>query len=810
MNVELEQLRRLMEEQLRVTRTLKRRVAELEGARRAPLAVVGLGLRLPGGITTPEQYWTFLNSDATAHGPIPHDRPGLRAVYDPTPGKPGKSYVDHAGFLRDIAEFDSSFFGISNREAEALDPQQRLLLETSWEAMERAGIAVRRADRLNVGVFVGIMGAEYSQRFVRGADKSGVDAYYGTSGGLCFAAGRISYALGLSGPALSVDTACSSSLVALHLAAQALRNEECRYAIVAGANLLLSADLMVSLCQSMALAPDGRTKAFSADADGYGRGEGVGALVLMTLDQALREDRPVLAVLRGTAVNSDGASSGLTVPSGPAQQQVIQAALQEAGVPPEDVGYVEAHGTGTRLGDPLEVGALQAVFGQAAAARGVPLAVGSVKSRIGHLEAAAGIASLAKVVLMLRSGQIPAARTAADGPLNPLIPWADSHLVVPQQSTPWPAALPRRVAGVSAFGLSGTNAHAVLEAFEPELLPALLPHRAPAVARAPLPAVPQLLTLSAKTPSALEQLVSSVAARLPGLDAGELSAVCHTMRCGRVAFGYRVAVTGQSGADLARRLGTAPIEDTTPAFARLTLRCGAPAPTTAAAVDHLASCYPQLAGGDQHNDPAPQRLARMLTRFGLTVSTRDDPALSAGTVHLDWAGQTYPLVTADPDQTPGLLLAALAGLFRAGADLRFDVLRRPGDRIVTDLPCYPFQRRRYWIEEPADMALAAPDAEAGAPATGDCDLTESSVAESLMLELKAALRADDDLDPRQSFLEVGGDSFTAMLFIKGVEQRYQTTVPLEVVDMEAPLSVLLDSLAADIVGSSLTVARVGS
>ncbi|UWZ59661.1 beta-ketoacyl synthase [Dactylosporangium aurantiacum] len=805
--MELEQLRHLMEEQLRLSRTLKTRVAELEGARRAPLAVVGLGLRLPGGLSTPEAYWDFLNSDHTAIGPIPADRPGLRAAYDPA-GGPGKSYVDQAGFLTGIADFDAGFFGISNREAEALDPQQRLLLETAWEAMERAGIAVRRADRLDTGVFVGIMGAEYSQRLAPATDKSGIDPYFGTSGGLCFAAGRISYALGLAGPALSVDTACSSSLVALHLAAQALRREECRYAIVGGANLVLSADLMVSLCQSGALAPDGRTKAFRADADGYGRGEGAGVLVLMTLERALREERTVLAVVRGTAVNSDGASSGLTVPSGPAQQQVIQAALQEGGVRPDEVGYVEAHGTGTRLGDPLETGALQAVFGAAAGARGVPLAIGSVKSRIGHLEAASGIASLVKLVLMLRAGRIPAARSVADGPLNPLIPWADNHLTVPDRGTPWPAALPHRIAGVSAFGLSGTNAHAVLEAFDPQRVAALLPHRAApaAPANAAVPA-PHLVTVSAKDPSAVRQLALTLASRLAGLGAAELSSASHTLRTGRAAFPYRLAVLGDTGAELARHLRAAPITDASAAFPQVRLHWGPDAPGTSAAADRLAAAFPLLGAGDQRTDPTPDRLARMLTLLGVAVRTGADPGLPAGVARLCWDDQAHPLLDGDPEQAPRLLLAALSALFQAGGDPRFDALRRPGDRIVADLPVYPFQRRRFWVDEPDLTPTTVAAGPSGAVAGVDGGLSHDEVTDSLMAELREVLHAEEELDPRQSFLEIGGDSFTAMLFVKGVEQRFNTTVPLELMDMDAPLASLLGCLATDIVGAGRLVAR---
>ncbi len=416
--MELDDVRALMQEQLKLSRDLKARVRELEGARHAPLAVVGTALRLPGGLRTPQEYWDFLLGDQEALTAIPQDRPGLRAVYDARQDHPGTSYVDRGGFLSGIAEFDPNFFGISRREADALDPQQRLLLETAWEAMERAGIAIRRQERLDAGVFVGIMTADYTDRLAGQDDKSGIDPYYGTGGGHSMAAGRVSYAMGLSGPAISVDTACSSALVALHTAAQSLRRDECRYALVGGANIFFSPDLMVSLCQSKALAPDGRSKAFLDSADGYGRGEGVGMVVLMRLADAEREGRPILAVLRGTAVNHDGASSGLTVPNGPAQQEVLRAALADAGVAAQDVGYVETHGTGTALGDPIEAGALDAVLGSGAPGRRTPVAIGSVKARIGHLESAAGIAALIKVVLMLGHGRIPASVTEADASLG--------------------------------------------------------------------------------------------------------------------------------------------------------------------------------------------------------------------------------------------------------------------------------------------------------------------------------------------------------------------------------------------------------
>ncbi|WCN83978.1 beta-ketoacyl synthase N-terminal-like domain-containing protein [Micromonospora sp. LH3U1] len=521
------ELRALVEEQLRQSRGLRARIRELEQERHTPLAVVGMALRFPGGVSTPEAYWDLLSGTGHAASEIPADRPGLRAAYHPEVGRAGRSYVRRAGFLRDVASFDADFFGISNREAESLDPQQRLLLETSWEALERAGVAVRRGGRLDAGVYVGIMAAEYGQRLADG-DPERLDPYFGTGSGHCFAAGRISYALGLRGPAVTMDTACSSSLVALHSAARALRGRECRYALVGGANLLFSPQLMVSLCQSRAVAPDGRSKPFLDGADGYGRGEGVATVVVMRLDDALAEDRPVLAVLRGTAVNHDGASSGLTVPNGPAQQEVILAALQDAGVAPAQVSYVEAHGTGTSLGDPIEAAALDGVFAPGRPA-GDPLRLGSVKARLGHLEAAAGMAGLIKVVLMLQHGRLVADVPPGEGPLNPFIPWSRQCLEVVREPRDWTG---ERFAGISAFGLSGTNAHVVLQS-------------APAPAEPDEPAGrPELLVLSARSEPALRALAASVSTRLYRADDRTVGSICHTVRAGRAPMAYRIAVTG--------------------------------------------------------------------------------------------------------------------------------------------------------------------------------------------------------------------------------------------------------------------------
>ncbi|WP_326552104.1 type I polyketide synthase [Micromonospora sp. NBC_01813] len=809
--METTDLRTLVEDQLRLSRQLRARIRELEAERSAPLAVVGTALRFPGGVSTPEQYWELLTGPATGPRDIPADRPGLRAVHDPQAG-PGRSYVDKAGFLADVAGFDPDFFGISQREAESLDPQQRLLLETSWEALERAGVAVRRTDRLDAGVFVGLMAAEYGDRFTTD-DPDRLDPYFGTGGGHCFAAGRISYALGLRGPAVTLDTACSSSLVALHSAARSLRAGECRYALVGGANLIFSPRLMVSLCQSGALAPDGRSKPFTAAADGYGRGEGVATVVLMRLADAVADGRPVLAVVRGTAVNHDGAASGLTVPSGPAQQEVIRAALRDAAADPADVSYVEAHGTGTALGDPIEVAALDAVYGEPRPGSLPPLPVSSVKGRLGHLEAAAGLAGLIKLVLMLRHERIVVDVPESDGPLNPLIPWPDIRIEVPRRPAAWTGA--GRMAGISAFGLSGTNAHVIVAAGdpvpapEPPLVSGPSPTEGPPPAAGSSPARSELLVLSARSPAALHSLAASVGTQLFRSDPADLPSVCHTLRAGRAALPYRLAVTGATPRELARKVSLAVDAVAAP--------CG-PAPRTVLIVDpaassalakgvaaiasdlplcHVDSLTPEL-------DPTAW-LAGVLDQLGAPVATRTTPD-ARQPAELDLGGERTVLVPADPERATGAFLDALAVLFRAGAQLRMEPLRAPGARFVADLPTYPFQRRRCWVPEPvASVRAAGVAAErvvAGqAPVAGQAvpEAADRTAVEGFLhAELAEVLKANGTLDLRSTFAELGGDSFTAMLFLRRVQECYPS-VP-DTVDLvgDRPLSALIAELARDV------------
>ena len=426
----------------------------------APIAIVGVGLRMPGGATDLESLWNVLSTEQDTLSEIPPERFDLHPLYNPDPEHRGSTYVRHASLLDDVGGFDADFFGISPREALPMDPQHRLLLEASWTALEHAGIAPGSLEETSTGLFVGIGPNEYAS--YRGRAFQQAEAYDLTGKHTAFAAGRLAYHLGLQGPALSMDTACSSSLVALHLAAEHLRSGRCDLALAGGVQVLADPEAFVLLSSTRAVSPDGRCKTFSAAADGYGRGEGVGVLALMRLDDALEQQRHILGVVRGTAVNHDGASAGITAPNGGAQQRVIQDALNDANLQPSDVDVVECHGTGTSLGDPIEVQALQSVFGEARKEELGPLRLGAVKTNLGHLESAAGVAGILKVLASFHYEAIPP--TLHCSPPNPHLDWEKIRLQVVDTLTPWPRQEQRaRRAGVSAFGLSGTNAHVLLE-----------------------------------------------------------------------------------------------------------------------------------------------------------------------------------------------------------------------------------------------------------------------------------------------------------------------------------------------------------
>lgn len=511
-------------------------------ARRAsePIAVIGLGCRFPGGVTDPESYWQLLREGRDAICDVPPDRWDIDALFDPDPDAPAKMSVRNGGFLADAANFDPAFFGIAPREALTMDPQQRLLLEVTWQALEHAGIAPESLAGSSTGVFVGICNADYFKRLLnRSADS--IDAYFASGNAASVASGRIAYCLGLQGPALSIDTACSSSLVALHVACRSLRSGESRLAIAAGVNLMCSPETTIALSKSHMLAPDGRCKTFDASADGFARGEGCGVLILKRLADALADGDRVLALIRGTAANQDGRSGGLTVPNGPAQEAVIRAALTDAGVQPEDINYVEAHGTGTSLGDPIEVHALG---GALCGGRGAdnPLLIGSVKTNIGHLESAAGIAGVIKVVLALQNERIPAHLHFANP--SPHIAWDRYSINVTSAGAPWPRAARRRLAGVSSFGFSGTNAHCVIEEAPVAPIVAAPPDRRPL----------HCLPVSARSGGALTRLAHLYAATFSEASEDSLPGLISTAGAGRSHFTERAAIVAATAPETAAAL----------------------------------------------------------------------------------------------------------------------------------------------------------------------------------------------------------------------------------------------------------------
>ena len=506
------------------------------------IAIVAMACRFPGGADTPELFGDLLFDGVDAVVPYPKARWDIDALYDPDPGRAGKIAARQGGFLDEIDGFDPAFFGISPKEAVSLDPQQRLLLEICWEAMERAGIPPSSVRGSATGVFVGIGQSDYASWKLNAGDLEAINAYDGTGTGLCFSAGRISYTLGLQGPSLAVDTACSSSLVAIHLACQSLRIGECSAALAGGVHLNLSPEVGVFLSRTGALAPDGRCKAFDASADGFGRGEGGGVVLLKRLSDARANGDPVLAIIRGSATNHDGASSGLTVPNQKAQDDLLRSALRQAQVEPIEVGYVEAHGTGTILGDPIEVESLAKVFGEDRPADR-PLYIGSVKSNIGHLEAAAGIAGLMKTVLALQHRTIP--RHLHFKSPNPHIAWDKIPVKVASENILWEDAGSGRIAGVSAFGMSGTNAHVIVQAAA-GITPAVF-----------APDSEALLVLSAKTEPALRDLAEQCATVLEQDPPPDLMDFCASAAVGRDHHACRLAVLGSSPREICHKLRSA-------------------------------------------------------------------------------------------------------------------------------------------------------------------------------------------------------------------------------------------------------------
>ncbi|MBV8587066.1 MAG: type I polyketide synthase, partial [Verrucomicrobia bacterium] len=531
--------------------------AELAAAKKQkhePIAIVGIGCRIPGGVNGPEQFWQLLRDGRSGIREIPKDRWDTETRYDPNPDTPGKIATRFGAFLDQVDQFEPQFFEIAPREALTMDPQQRLLLEVAWEALEHAGQSPGALANTKTGVYVGVCSNDYSQLLLEAGDPALLDMYYASGIAHSIASGRLSYTLGLQGPSISVDTACSSSLVAIHLACQGLRNKECRLALAGGVNVILSPEVFSALSRARMLAPDGKCKTFDAAADGFVRGEGCGVVVLKRLSDALADGDRIMAVIRGSAVNQDGPSSGLTAPNGPSQESVLRDALENGQVNPTDVSYIEAHGTGTSLGDPIEVQALGAVFG-AGRDPAKPLLIGSLKTNVGHLEAAAGVSGLIKVVLSLQHQEIPQHLNFRNP--SPHIPWDRLPVRVTSEREYWNPLNGTRIAGVSSFGFSGTNAHVLLQEAPSAI-------QGSASTTRPL----HLLTISARTEPALRTLTEKYAQCVEDANQQDLAGLCHTANAGRSHFAHRLAVVSVDSKETAEKLRVSLLDSASPAVVR--------------------------------------------------------------------------------------------------------------------------------------------------------------------------------------------------------------------------------------------------
>lgn len=549
----------LLEQALAAIDSLEEKLNEHSKRQNEPLAIVGAACRYPGDVNSPEDLWNLVEGGSNAVTSIPEERWDVQAFMHPSPGTPGKMYANKGGFINGIELFDAPFFGITPREAEYIDPQQRLLLECSYEALETAAIAVDTLEGSRTGVFLGGPSVDFTQR-LQSLSAQHSNIYQVNGAGLHACAGRVSYSFGLRGPCVSVDTACSTSLVAVHLACRSLRAGESDLALAGGANILLAPYGAVLFSQGHLMAPDGQCKTFDAAADGFVRSEGCGVIAIKRLSDALRDGDPILGLIRGTAVNSDGRSAGLTQPYGPAQEEVVRTALEDAQLQPEAIDYVEAHGTGTPTGDPIEVEALANVL-RGGQEGGRPLVLGSIKTNIGHPEAASGIAGLIKVMMALHHEAIPPSLHFKTP--NPMIDWAHLPVKVADKKLDWSASDGHvRRAGVSSFGFSGTNAHAILEE-RPDIPSREIPSSGP-----------QLFTFSAKSSQALSDLLSRHASFLANNQELDIADVALTLGAGREPMPKRVAIVAHSIQELEKTLrrvasgedlpfvaqGTAPLE----------------------------------------------------------------------------------------------------------------------------------------------------------------------------------------------------------------------------------------------------------
>jgi len=648
---------------------LRTRLNAVEHARTEPIAIVGVDVRFPGGAESAEAFWDLLESGRDGVGPVPAERWDSDAYYDSNRRTPGKAYCREGGFIDGVDRFDAAFFGIPPREAASMDPQHRLLLETAWRALEHAGIAPDSLAETPAGVFIGICSNDYELLTL---SRGAADAFFLSGTRPHAAAGRISHTLGLRGPSMVFDTACSSSLVAVHEACQSLRNDECTLALAAGVNLMLMPEGMVILCQAEMLSADGRCKTCDSSGDGYGRGEGVGVVVLKRLSKAEADGDNILAVILGSAVNHDGMSSGMTVPSATAQQEVIARALKNAGVEATDVDYVEMHGTGTPLGDPIEVRSLAAVHAEDRALDR-PLFIGAVKSNIGHLEGAAGVAALTKVTGCLHRGRIMG--NLHFGAPNPAIDWAALPVRVASKTQDWPGRTEeRRIAGVSAFGASGTNAHMIV---------ASAPDRADEEITPAVSGEERLFVLSARDEDGLRRQAGLFADRLRNLpdalwpDAAARAAIGRAQLPQRLAF---TAASAEEAADLLRAYADGRTDQRIK-----TGRADATAPM-------IGARLPAQGG---------EKLIGTLRGWGLDA----EPMATHDGADFD---HVIDLADAEDD-----LLDAVGKAFVAGCRPDWRAVHAPCPRRWVDLPLTAFAGERHWLPDTDISKTAMPVAAPG-------------------------------------------------------------------------------------------------
>lgn len=674
-------------------RALRRRVEELE--QREPIAIVGMACRIPGGANDPEAFWNLLIEKRNAVKEIPGERIDIDSIFDPRPQTPGKSYSRWAGMLENPGDFDAEFFGISPREALSADPQQRLLLEASWEALENAGIDPKSLSGQNAGVFVGISNSEYAEHYRECIPKEALVAHLMQGSALNAAAGRLSYFYGLQGPCMAIDTACSSSLVAVDRACRSLQQYETGLAIAGGVNVLVSGEMLIMCSQWGMLSPRGACRTFDAGADGFVRGEGCGVIVLKRLRDAEAAGDSILGVILGSAVNQDGASSGLTVPNGQAQRELVKQALRNAGIEPWQVGYVEAHGTGTTLGDPIEAEALGEVFSEGKR-RERPLLLGSVKTNIGHLEPAAGIAGLMKVVLALKHGVVPA-QLYWEQP-SEHVQWDELPLEVVTEARPWEPIDGRRIGGVSSFGFSGTNAHAIIQAYEDK--------RTAEMRRRPV----EILAISARTDAALQELAGRYVAFLEKSDAnwGE---ICHTAATGRASFSERLAIVAQDKPEALRLLKS--WMQSGSAGAGMYHGKVRPGERMRVGLIFGGSLHmlDKLLGGifetDRDRKAAWEAKWKELgidpvliasdgnDLHGQLVASGVNVAITLGSISQDIGTRT---IQVEADAEWSMLANALAACFVYGAPISWKTWEDGLKHRCVFLPNYPFQHERFWIE----------------------------------------------------------------------------------------------------------------